>query len=236
MSTLLFTALCSLLLVVACAPAAPVAPAPAAGGQAAAQPAGEMTPVTYTLAATSSEARYLVKETLAGFPLPSDAVGRTRAVSGAIAFDKTGAVDSARSKITIDLATLKSDPPPLPVNNRAADEVATLRDNFVRDRLLQVSQFPPGEFVPTRITGLKAPFPSTGKADFQLTGDLTAHGVTRQVTWDVSAEFKGNEVVGTARAKATLADFNITKPTLTLVLSIDDELRLELDFKATKAN
>src|SRR5687767_10305976 len=47
-------------------------------------PAGH---VSYHVVAPQSETRYRVREQLAGFNLPNDAVGATRAIEGTIAFD-----------------------------------------------------------------------------------------------------------------------------------------------------
>lgn len=223
-------------LLAACAPAAPAPTAPAAAQPTAAKPAApaEVAPAKYTLAPDASEVRYRGRETVAGAAVMGDVVGRTKSVSGAIAFDKTGAVDSAQSKLVVDLATLKSEQKD-PINGRPADDIGRLRDSFVRDRLLHADKFPNGEFVPTKAVGLDAPFPTSGKKDFQLQGNLTANGVTKPVTFDVSATFNGNDVSGTAKTKFNLGDFNIERPTLTLVLSIEEGMGVELDFKFTKA-
>ncbi|HEY4138201.1 MAG TPA: hypothetical protein VGN65_07105, partial [Casimicrobiaceae bacterium] len=66
-------------------------------------------PVQYVVAPTGNEARYRVREQLAGVDLPSDAIGATKDVTGTIAVDPSGAVSSTDSKIVISLKSLKSD-------------------------------------------------------------------------------------------------------------------------------
>jgi polyisoprenoid-binding protein YceI len=64
---------------------------------------------------------------------------------------------------------------------------------------------------------------------------MTVRGVTKPVTWDVNAKFGPQDVTGLATTSFTLADFNIAKPIVGAVLSIDDKMTFELDFKATRA-
>src|SRR5688572_12018089 len=52
------------------------------------------------LAATGNEARYRVREQLAGVDFPNDAVGVTSAITGEIVLDDAGKVIPSRSRIT----------------------------------------------------------------------------------------------------------------------------------------
>jgi hypothetical protein len=65
--------------------------------------------VKLTLVTGGSQASYQVQEQLAGKSLPSAAIGRTSAVSGAVVLDAAGKIVPAQSKFTIDLRTLRSD-------------------------------------------------------------------------------------------------------------------------------
>jgi polyisoprenoid-binding protein YceI len=168
----------------------------------------------------SSEARFRVTEQLTGRPLPGDAIGRTRAVTGTIALNPAGAILAEQSRITVDLRTLRSD--------------ESRRDNFIQRNTLETSQYPNAEFVPREAQGLPAPLPTSGEAVFQLLGDLTVHGVTRPVTWEVTASFGEQEITGSALTNVKLTDFNMTPPRVGPVLSIEDAAKLELDFLATR--
>ncbi len=217
--TLLFLAAISVL--AACsqpqAAAPPPTPSPPAGTPATTpdtRPAAAA--VTFRVVPDQSEARYRVREQLAALQFPSDAVGRTKAISGTIAFAGDGSVISSASKFSVDLRTLRSD--------------QERRDNFIRMNTLEVSRYPTAEFVAREVRGLRWPLPTSGEATFQLTGDLTIHGTTRPVTWDVTARFDGNQVTGTATTSFKFEDFNMQVPRVAVVLSVENNIRLELDF------
>ncbi len=169
-----------------------------------------------TLVPGQNEARYRVREQLVGVPLPSDAVGVTRDVTGTLVVRTDGTILSAESKVQVDLHTLKSD--------------QSRRDNFIRRNTLQTDRFPFAVFVPTEIRGLTLPLPESGEVAFQLIGDLTIRDVTRQVTWEVKARIEGEEAVGQATTSFPFAMFNLTQPRVPVVLSVEDNIRLELDF------
>jgi polyisoprenoid-binding protein YceI len=174
-------------------------------------------------APSGNEARYRVREQLANVSLPSDAVGRTSAISGAIVINADGSIASDQSKVSVDITGLKSD--------------RSQRDRYLQNNVLQTSQYPAAEFVPTGVTGLPSPLPTSGAVAFQLTGDLTVHGVTKSVTWDVTATATdGNDLAGTATTSFTFADFGLTQPRVPVVLSVEDTIKLELDFHLIKAN
>jgi polyisoprenoid-binding protein YceI len=176
-------------------------------------------PVTVRLvvAPEGNEARYRVREQLAGVDLPNDAVGRTTAVTGVLVLDKTGAIVASQSEFTIDLSTLASD--------------QARRDNYVRRNTLLTAEYPRAVFVPTAVSGLTFPLPAAGEAKFQVVGNLTLRAVTRPVTWDVTARFDNGTVTGVAQTKFTFAEFEMTKPRVARVLSVDDDIRLEYEFR-----
>jgi len=171
---------------------------------------------------TGTRARYKVREQLAGISFPSDAVGTTEAVTGTIVVKPDGSIDAAQSKLTVDLKSLTSD--------------QQMRDGYIQNRTLETAKFPTMEFVPKRAVGLPAPLPAgmQAQAGFQLIGDMTLHGVTKEATWNVVATF-GNEVVG-GRATTTIdfASYNMTKPTLARIMSVDDKIELEIEFRCKR--
>lgn len=176
--------------------------------------------VRYAVAPTGNVARYRVREQLMGRDLPNDAVGETREVSGALAFDDKGALVASGSRLTVRTGTFKSD--------------SDRRDGYVRNRLLQSEQHPTVELAPTSAKGLPAGFVTAGNTagpvTFDLVGDLTIRGVTRPTTWKVTARRTGDGVTGTATTKFTFADFTITPPKVPIVLSVADTIGLEYDF------
>ncbi len=211
---------------VAPAPTTPVTPAPFRPAAPAPTTQPSATPldggVALTLVSGANEARYRVREELANLPAPIDAVGKTQQVSGAIVLDKSGKVVPAQSKITINLASLTSD--------------ESRRDGFIQRRTLETSQFPNAIFTVTEITGLPAALPNEGDHTFKLTGDLTIKDVTKPVSWDVTASFSPQEVTGSANTSITFEQFELDKPSVLIVLSLADTLKLEIDFTATRGN
>ena len=168
------------------------------------------------VAPDGNEVRYRIREQLAGFDLPNDAVGATSDVTGGIAFDGKGQLVPASSKFVVNVATLKSD--------------KDRRDGYVRGRVLETSQFPTVELAPTALRGLTLPVPTSGSKTFQLVGDLTVHGVTKPTTWQVDAKFDGTRVSGTAATAFVFSDFGLTQPRVPVVLSVADTIKLEYTF------
>ncbi len=177
--------------------------------------------IRFTLVPDGTQASYHAREQLVGRSLPNEAVGTTSAVSGSIVLAPDGSVIGDQSMITVDLRTLQSD--------------ESRRDGFIQRNTLQTSQFPTATFVPHTIQGLPWPLPTSGTATFQLSGDLTVHGVTRPATWQVAAQFNGQDVTGSATTTVQFADFGMTPPKAGPVLSVEDSLGLRLDFHATSA-
>ena len=162
-------------------------------------------------------ARYKVEEVLAntGFKI---ATGETSDVAGSIAFDAGGGVIAGESRIVMQAATLQTD------SNR--------RDGYVRDRTLLTDTYPEVVFDVTSIAGLPASITdASGPVEFTITGDLTVRDQTREVTWDATAEFAGDgTATGFASVMFTFEDFGMDKPSVAIVLSVEDEILLELDF------
>lgn len=171
----------------------------------------------YVVAPTGNEARYFAREQLAGVSFPNDAIGVTKGVTGAVVVDDAGKLVPAQSKIVVDVTQLKSD--------------RDRRDGYVQRRTLETDKYPDVMLVPKEITGLTTPLPDSGRANFQLLGDLTVKGVTRPTTWQVSARFRGDTVAGTASTSFTFADFQMDKPKVSVVLSVEDTLHLQYDFR-----
>jgi polyisoprenoid-binding protein YceI len=168
-----------------------------------------------------SQAVFRVREQLAGRDLPNDAVGTTSAVSGQLVVQPDGTIDASASKITVDLNSLATD--------------SAMRDNFIKRTTLQTQQFPTAEFVPTEVEGLPSPLPASGEYTFELTGLMTIHGVQQEVTWDVTATRDGTDLTGTATTAFTFGDFGMTPPRAPVVLSVVDDVRLEVNLVASQA-
>lgn len=191
------------------ATAAPAAPAVAGG------------PLRFALTPGQSEARFRAQEQLVGRNLPNEAIGKTKDVSGAVAITAQGAIVADQSKVTVDLRTLRSDD--------------GQRDRFIQGNTLQTQRFPNADFVAKSASGIPQPLPTSGEVKFQLMGDLTVRGVTKPAMWEVVATVTGQQLAGTAITRVKMTDFGMTPPRVGPVLSIEDELTLELEFAASGA-
>jgi polyisoprenoid-binding protein YceI len=170
----------------------------------------------------AAKGRYKVQEQLVGIDFPSEAVGTTEAVTGSLVIGPDGSIGS-QSKLTVDLRMLSSD--------------QEMRDGYIRSRTLETDKFPLLEFVPRRAQGLPIPLPSPPQAQalgFQLSGDMTLHGVTKPVTWSVIATLRGETVAGRATTTVLFSDFNMAKPSVALLLSADDKIQLEVEFRCRR--
>jgi polyisoprenoid-binding protein YceI len=195
------------------AAAATAAGALRAPGEARAQVPGAA--ARFAVVADGSEVRYRIREQLVGLSFPNDAVGATSAVAGAIVFDAGGRLVPDGSRFTVDLRTLRSD--------------EARRDNYVRRNTLETDRYPTVTFAPTEVRGLPRPLPETGSVPFELVGDLTVKEVTRRVTWDATATFEGARVSVRARTALRFGEFGLRIPRVSVVLSVEDDIRLEAD-------
>ncbi len=174
-------------------------------------------PLTLTVI-DGTNVSYRVREQLVGVSFPSDAVGRSTAVTGTIVFNKDGSIDSSRSNLTFDLRTLKSDQP--------------MRDGFIQHRTLETAQYPTAVFVPDTITGM--PNPLTGQFGFELSGDMTIHGTTAPLTWQgiATVDDRSGLVAGRATTEFTFEKFGLTPPKIFRVMSVNDSITLEVEFRS----
>jgi len=165
-----------------------------------------------------SSATYRVTEQFVGVAFTNEAEGTTNLVSGTLTINADGTVASG-SKLTVDLRGLKSD----------QDQ----RDGFIQNRTLETSKFPNAEFAPTKVTGLDKLVPSAGQAGISLTGNLSIHGVTKEVTFQGIVTFnpRNNLVSGRAKTSLTFDEFGLTQPKIGRLASVDNKIDLELVYR-----
>jgi polyisoprenoid-binding protein YceI len=192
---------------------------PAAKASSSAEPA-QGAALRLVLAPTGNAARYKVREQLATLDLPNDAIGETKALTGAIAFDSGGKVIAQSSKFVVDAGTFVSD--------------KDRRDGYVRGRSLDATRYPSIVLVPTAVRGISLPLPTSGARPFEMTGDLTVRGVTRPTIWKGSAQFQDGRVTGSAATAFTFDDIQMEQPRVSVVLSVADTIRLEIDFNLVR--
>ena len=153
---------------------------------------------------------YRVQEQLAGIGA-NTAVGRTPKVSGSLTIAGTKVTAAA---ITADLTALESDDPG--------------RDGRLHEQGIQSDQFPTATFKLTSPIDLGS-IPADGKeVDVTASGQLTLHGVTKDVQIALKAKLSGSVIVVTGSLHIAFADYSIVKPESFKVLSIEDSGTIEL--------
>ena len=159
---------------------------------------------------TSSFAGYRVKEELAGTGA-NTAVGRTQNVSGSMTIDGTAIT---AMQVTVDMTTLQSD------DNR--------RDERLRTDGLQTDEFPTATFTLTQPIEVGSVPKERQTIQTVAVGDLTLHGVTRNVQVSIQAQRNGDEIEAIGSVDVALTDYGIQAPTGFLVLSIANTGTIEL--------
>ena len=202
-------------------PAATLAQAPPRRVPQARKAAAAPESVQLLLAPAGNEARFIVRERLMIADLPNDAIGTTSALSGGITIGPGGRIDPETSRISVQMATLKTD------NEH--------RDTWIREHTLRTDSFPTAVFAVKELRGLPVPLPTSGTLTLTMLGDFTVHGVTRPWTWDVTLTANGNEYVGRATTHLKFEDFGMEQPRLMIVVSVVDDVKLEYDFHFVKS-
>ena len=160
-----------------------------------------------------------VREQLVALPAPSDAVLTTSAISGVVALTRDGRITS-ETALQVDLSMLQSD--------------EARRDNYIKRETLEVSRYPTADLVVIGSRGLPEPLPASGEWKFALVSDVRVHGTTHEVTWDITGQRVGRELRATARTTVRFGDFGLVRPSVAAVLSVQDEIRVEVLLRATQ--
>jgi polyisoprenoid-binding protein YceI len=170
---------------------------------------------------SSSKTTVRVREVLAQIRAPGDAVLTATGMKGSFTLNTDGSFTSS-SKITADLTTLRSD--------------ESRRDGFIKDNTVETRRFPMAEFVPKAVSGVTLPLPLSGEFKLTLTGAMTVHGKSKDATFTVTARRDGSRLTATAIAQPsfTFGDFGMTVPRVASVLSIEDEIRVEISLVAVE--
>ncbi len=146
----------------------------------------------------------------------AEAIGRTPEVTGTITIDGRTLTDTT---ITADLTAIESDQP--------------RRDGRIQDAL-ETGPFPEATFVLAEPVDLGTVPVRDETIAVQATGDLTIHGVTREVTVPLEAVWTDDLVVVTGSLDVVLADHGVTPPSAPMVVSVADTATVELQLYLTR--
>lgn len=169
----------------------------------------------YVVNSAESEAQFAVEEELASAGV-TEAVGTTNAVIGTILVAEDG-TPLACSRIDVDLRTLVTD--------------ESRRDRQIQNAI-ETDAFPLATFIVTEVQGLDGPLQDGVGTELTLVGNLTIHGVEKQVQWDATVTLADGTITGAATTRITFEDFSIDKPVMGPVMSINDEVDLTINLVA----
>jgi len=135
---------------------------------------------------------YRVKETL--FGASAEAAGRTSEVTGAIAITGTSVLEGS---FTVDMTSVSSD--------------RTQRDGQFHGRIMNTSQFPTAIFTLTSPIELSS-VALDDEVSAKATGNLTMHGVTNKITFDIVAKRVAGQIRANGAIPIHFADYDIDNP------------------------
>ena len=158
------------------------------------------------LVSEGSEITFTVGEQLTRLPLPNDAVVRTTELSGQLNFD------GQPSAVEINLHRLSSD--------------QNLRDQYMRGRMFRNS--PTAVFTVGDLTDLPPEFFSGETFTRQVAGTLSINGINVPLTFDLEVRNDGDVLNVLAQTVFTWDQLQIPVPTARLVVSVDDEVSVQL--------
>lgn len=155
---------------------------------------------------------YRVEQKFLGIPIPEDAVGRTKLVTGAL---NVAGTSVTQVDITADLSQLHSH--------------KSGRDSALHSRGLDTDHFPTATFHLTapadfqKIPGLDEP------VNARAEGDLTLHGVTRHVEIPVDAQWTGSEIEVVGHLTVSFPDYAIQPLSVARLVKVQNHGDFEFD-------
>lgn len=177
---------------------------------------------TYTLS-EGSEARFYINEVLLGNDKTVE--GITPDVTGDIQFDLASPSTATVGTIQINARTLTTD------DNRRNGQIQNRILESVKDEYQYIT------FEPTSITGLPETAAVGDTFNVQMTGNLTIHGMTLEKTFDVAVTVASEaQLTGLGSTTITHQEYGLSIPRVPLVASVEDEVKLEIEFNAVAAN
>ncbi len=179
-------------------------------------PVGSM----HFVVSNQSEVAYTVHEKLAKLPSPSDAIGKTKAITGDLYLLPEGLVPDKPSSFTADLSKLTSDEP--------------VRDRFVRQSTLETSKYPTATYTVTGISGFPTSYKEGDQVKLTLTGSFKLHNVEALLTWTGTAHFAAGTLEAVASTDFDMRDYKITPPNTSIAVA-QSKVHLDLHLVATVA-
>lgn len=195
-------------------------PTPTASGSPTASASAGAGAGTWTIG-SGSVAGYRVREQLASLSAPSDAVGRTSSITGAVTITQSGSSYTvAAASLTVNVNTLTSD--------------RSMRDQRIHQMGLQSDRYPTATFVLTTPIALPANATSGQIVNVSATGQLTIHGVTKSVTIPIQARLTGTQIELAGSISFPFGEFGMTPPSIGGFVTVQDNATMEFDLKLSR--
>lgn len=173
----------------------------------------------YRISQTGSQVSYTIQEVLNG--ADKTVVGTTSEVAGDVVIDTSDLSQSRIGEIKINARTFVTDD--------------TRRDNAVARFVLQ-SESDSNQYIifqPTSVSALSRSAVVGDEVSLKITGNLTIAGITKEVTFDVTARLvSSDQLTGEASLTVQRADFNLSIPNVPFVANIGDTVSLNFQFVA----
>jgi polyisoprenoid-binding protein YceI len=159
-------------------------------------------------------------------------IGKTADVTGFITVNLDDIKGSAKARIEVDLATLKTG--------------IDMRDGHMRDNFLETAKYPKAIFELTKVDSISQNTLGDQKeAKAILSGNFTIHGITKAVTIPATITYFKESEQTTARTAGDLlhvavafdlllGDYGIKRPQM-LFMKLDETQKLDIDFMGSTA-
>jgi len=176
-----------------------------------------VSPLIFEIVPAKTEARFYINEVLRGDPIT--VVGATDQVAGQFALNPADLSTAEVGIVQVNARTLATD------NN--------FRNRAIKNRILLTDDHEFITFTPTGVVGLPETAAVGQTFTFQIEGGLSITDVTRPTTFEVTATaISDMQIEATATTSFLYTDFELFIPDAPAVDTVDDEVRLEVDFVA----
>jgi polyisoprenoid-binding protein YceI len=171
--------------------------------------------------ASGSLAGYRVREQLASFAAPSDAVGRTSAITGTFTLTQSASgYGVTAASFSVDVTKLTSD--------------QSRRDQRIHSQGLESDRYPTATFTLTSPIALAADAASGQTIHVSATGDLTIHGVTKSVTIPIDAQLSGSKIELVGSITFPFSQFGMTPPSIGGFVTVQSNATMEFQLMLSR--
>lgn len=176
---------------------------------------------TFTIQPGESRAFYIIREQFAELVNLTVAEAVTPGVEGDLSLRLDSPPVLEGMTVRVDLRQLKSD--------------ESSRDDKLPDRWLETNRYPYAEFRAEKVQLSAAPYTAGQELSFALPGQISIHGQTRPIEFQVTARLEGEQLSGSAEASLLMSDFGIEPPNILGFVNVEDEVRVRVELNATQS-